>query len=95
MRTEEGVEEDFHYVTPNVVLATGGFDLPNRINVAGEHHSFVIKSLAVMEQLIASRKLSSSSDPVLIVGAGEKFNQFDFFIKIWTIFPLQTKVLTL
>jgi len=70
VRTEEGVEEDFHYVTPNVVLATGGFDLPNRINVAGEHHSFVIKSLAVMEQLIASRKLSSSSDPVLIVGAG-------------------------
>ena len=69
-RNELGGIEDFHYVTPNVVLATGGSDLPNLINVAGEQYPFVIKSLHMMEQLITTKKLSSGSDPILIVGAG-------------------------
>lgn len=69
IRTPEGLE-DFQYVTPNVVLAIGGFDLPNRLNVPGENLPFVINSLKAMEQLISSRQLTANSDPLLIVGAG-------------------------
>lgn len=70
IRTTEGLEEDFCYVTPNVVLAIGGYDLPNQMNVQGEDLPFVVKSLQAMEQLITSQQLTSKSDPVLIVGAG-------------------------
>jgi len=70
VRTSEGLEEDFCYVTPNVVLAIGGYDLPNQMNVQGEDLPFVVKSLQAMEQLITSQQLTSKSDPVLIVGAG-------------------------
>ena len=69
VRTAEGLE-DFQYVTPNVVLAIGGYDLPNRMNVPGESLPFVVKSLQKMEQLITSRQLTSKSEPILIVGAG-------------------------
>lgn len=69
IRTAEGLE-DFQYVTPNVVLAIGGYDLPNRMNVPGESLPFVVKSLQAMEQLISSEQLTSKSEPVLIVGAG-------------------------
>jgi cation diffusion facilitator CzcD-associated flavoprotein CzcO len=62
--------EDFNYVTPNVVLAIGGYDLPNQINVSGENLPFVVKSLSTLEQLITSHQLTAKSDPVLIVGAG-------------------------
>ena len=63
-------QQDFSYVTPNVVLATGGFDLPNKLNVAGESLPFVVKSLHSLEQLISSGRLTRDSRPVLIVGAG-------------------------
>lgn len=69
IRTPDGLE-DFCYVTPNVVLAIGGYDLPNQMNVAGEDLPFVVKSLSAMEQLITSHQLTAKSDPVLIVGAG-------------------------
>ena len=62
--------EHFSYITPNVVMATGGFDLPNSLSVPGENLSFVVKSLKAMEQLISNRRVTSESDPVLIVGAG-------------------------
>ena len=69
IRTAEGLE-DFHYVTSNVVMAIGGYDLPNQINVSGESLPFVIKSLSALEQIITSQQLTAKSDPVLIVGAG-------------------------
>lgn len=69
IRTEAGLE-DFQYVTPNVVMAIGGYDLPNRMNVPGESLPFVVKSLQAMEQLITTQQLTSKSEPVLIVGAG-------------------------
>ena len=67
--TDTGLEH-FSYITANVVMATGGFDLPNTLSVPGENLPFVVKSLQAMEQLISSRRLTSDSDPVLIVGAG-------------------------
>lgn len=69
VRTAEGLE-NFQYVTPNVVLAIGGTDRPNSMNVAGENLPFVIKSLQAMEKLISSQQLNRQSEPVLIVGAG-------------------------
>lgn len=69
IRTADGLE-DFCYVTPNVVLAIGGYDLPNRMNVPGEDLPFVVKSLHAMEQLITTHQLTAKSEPVLIVGAG-------------------------
>lgn len=69
IRTAEGLEY-FQYVTPKVVLAIGGYDLPNRMNVPGESLPLVVKSLQAMEHLITSEQLTSKSEPVLIVGAG-------------------------
>ena len=69
IRTADGLE-DFCYVARNVVLAIGGYDLPNQMNVMGEDLPFVVKSLCAMEQLITSQQLTNKSDPVLIVGAG-------------------------
>lgn len=69
VRSSEGLE-DFSYVTPNVVLAIGGYDLPNRLNVPGENLPFVINSLRAMEQLISSGELAANSDPLVIIGAG-------------------------
>ena len=67
--TETGLEH-FSYITPNVVLATGGFDLANSLNVPGENLPFVVKSLHAMEKLMSSKLLTADSDPVLVVGAG-------------------------
>merc|ERR1711936_435037 len=43
---------------------------PNRLNVAGEELSFVLHSVPELEAVVASGKITSASNPVLVVGAG-------------------------
>ncbi|XP_065570742.1 oxidative stress-induced growth inhibitor 1-like isoform X1 [Artemia franciscana] len=66
----EQTKKSFCYLTPNVVLAVGGNDIPNSLRVSGENSPFVLKSLNTFEQLLDSGELNDKSDPVLIVGAG-------------------------
>merc|ERR1719350_1369591 len=67
--TDEG-QKPFKYLARNVVLATGQADTPNRLEVAGEELPFVLHSVPELETVVASGKITSSSDPVLVVGAG-------------------------
>ena len=68
--TEGEGQKPFKYLARNVVLATGQADTPNRLNVAGEELSFVLHSVPELETVVASGKITSTSDPVLVVGAG-------------------------
>lgn len=61
---------NFSYISPNVVLATGNSDQPNKLNVEGEDLQFVIYSLSDLEELIKKQILSPKSGSLLIVGAG-------------------------
>ena len=67
--TDEG-QKSFKYLTRNVVLATGQADTPNRLEVAGEELPFVLHSVPELEAVVASGKITSASNPVLVVGAG-------------------------
>lgn len=62
--------EEFCFCTPNVVIATGTFDVPNKLNIPGENLSFVQHSLQEVEHVLSSNMNKKSQDPVLIVGAG-------------------------
>ncbi len=63
--------EEFSYLAKNVVLATGSYDRPNRIDLKGEDNTdFVVHSLGELESRISSGQISPSSDPVVVVGAG-------------------------
>jgi len=61
---------DFCFIAPHVVLATGAYDIPNRLGVEGENAYFVSHSLDEFEKALNSSELNSQSDPVLVVGAG-------------------------
>lgn len=62
---------EFCYRAHNVVLATGTFDLPNRLHVVGEHFSYVHHSFSYLETVIESGELMDTScDPLVVVGAG-------------------------
>ncbi|XP_033126071.1 oxidative stress-induced growth inhibitor 1-like [Anneissia japonica] len=65
-----GTEEPFCIFTPNVVLATGTSDDPNRLFVPGEDLNYVSHNLKKLEEAIVNEEIVSNSDPVLIVGAG-------------------------
>lgn len=67
---KQNENQRFRYKTPNVVLATGNSDRPNKLNVPGEKLPFVIHSLNELEHLLSEGKLHPFSDPILIVGAG-------------------------
>ena len=69
---EQGQAEcsEFCYRCNSVVLATGTFDLPNRLHVVGEHFSYVRHSYMELESAIEASELHSASDPVVVVGAG-------------------------
>lgn len=54
----------------NVVLATGTSDAPAHLGVEGESLNFVCHSFGEFEAAISSGRLSKSSEPVLVVGAG-------------------------
>lgn len=64
------VRQPVCYRAPNVVLATGSYDLPNRLRVTGEHLPYVMYSLGELEQHIRQGTINPDSDPVLVVGAG-------------------------
>lgn len=63
-------EEKLSFITPNIVLAMGNSDLPNKLGVPGENFPFVLHSLAQLEDLIRYGTLSASSGTLLVVGAG-------------------------
>ncbi|KAK3085452.1 hypothetical protein FSP39_003576, partial [Pinctada imbricata] len=62
--------ESFCYIAPNVVIATGTSDTPNRLGVPGETLPHCLHSLQELEQTFKNNRLPKSQDPVLIVGAG-------------------------
>lgn len=55
---------------PNVVLATGTYDLPNKLGVPGENMPYVLHSIPELEKRINDDGLYASADPLVIVGAG-------------------------
>ena len=61
---------DFCYLSPHVVLATGAYDIPNKLGVEGENLSFVAHNLGDYEKNLTLSRNSCVSDPVLVVGAG-------------------------
>ncbi|XP_059138549.1 oxidative stress-induced growth inhibitor 2-like [Physella acuta] len=58
---------EFCYVAPHVVLATGAYDIPNRLGVDGENLPCVVHCLGELEQQILN---CTQPDPVVVVGAG-------------------------
>nr|XP_022339041.1 oxidative stress-induced growth inhibitor 2-like [Crassostrea virginica]XP_022339042.1 oxidative stress-induced growth inhibitor 2-like [Crassostrea virginica]XP_022339043.1 oxidative stress-induced growth inhibitor 2-like [Crassostrea virginica] len=62
--------EEFCYCTPNVVIATGTFDVPNKLSITGENLPYVLHSLQEVEHVLSNNKKKKSQDPVVIVGAG-------------------------
>lgn len=61
--------EEFRYTAPNVVLATGAFDVPLSLCVPGENHPYVVHSFHDFERRLEKR-LASSADPVVVIGGG-------------------------
>ena len=57
-------------MTKNVVLATGSYDVPNKLAVRGETLPFVLHSLQDLEKEIASGLIDKDSGPIMIIGAG-------------------------
>ncbi|XP_070575773.1 oxidative stress-induced growth inhibitor 1-like [Ptychodera flava] len=66
----EGQPYDFKIHAKNVVLASGISDLPNKLEVPGENLPFVRYQLNDLEQAIADGEITTSSDPIVVVGAG-------------------------
>ncbi|CAG5130911.1 unnamed protein product, partial [Candidula unifasciata] len=62
--------QEFCYLTPHIVLATGTYDIPNRLNVEGESLSFVVHCLGEFEKQLSQCEASTTADPILVVGAG-------------------------
>ncbi|XP_058603207.1 oxidative stress-induced growth inhibitor 2 isoform X1 [Onychostoma macrolepis] len=61
----------FSLFAENVVLATGASDSPDRLGVEGEDLPYVFHSVRDLGVAVSCHsKLGSSSDPVLVVGAG-------------------------
>lgn len=67
---DNGDEMPFLVQAENLVLATGTSDAPARLVVEGESLPFVCHSFEEFETFISSGRLSRSSEPVLVVGAG-------------------------
>ncbi|XP_064639755.1 oxidative stress-induced growth inhibitor 1-like [Lineus longissimus] len=67
---EEVLVEEFCFRTPNVILATGSYDQPNKLGIPGENLPHVIHSVQDLEGAIRDGLVSPDSDPVVVVGAG-------------------------
>ena len=68
---EVEITRDFCYRAPNVVLATGTFDLPNRlVDVGGTHCPYVMHAFSDLERLLSEGLVGPDSDPVVVIGAG-------------------------
>ncbi|KAG8201182.1 hypothetical protein JTE90_028837 [Oedothorax gibbosus] len=68
--SSEIVTSPFTYISPNIVLATGNSDEPNRLHVEGEDLPFVLYSLTNFEFLLHKKIIKPDSGQLLIVGAG-------------------------
>ncbi|XP_005986797.1 oxidative stress induced growth inhibitor 1 [Latimeria chalumnae] len=66
----EGGPIPFSMYAKNVVLATGTYDKPARLEVEGEDLPFVCHSICEFEAALAQGKIDETLDPILIVGAG-------------------------
>ncbi|CAG2203668.1 Oxidative stress-induced growth inhibitor 2,Oxidative stress-induced growth inhibitor 1 [Mytilus edulis] len=64
------LHEEFCYMAPHVVIATGTFDISNRLNIPGENLSYAVHTLQDFEKCLAERLKYPASDPILIVGSG-------------------------
>ncbi|XP_030226504.1 oxidative stress-induced growth inhibitor 2 isoform X1 [Gadus morhua] len=69
-RLQKDSHVPFCLFAENVVLATGASDFPARLVVEGEELPFVLHSISDLGLAVSQGKLDSTSDPVLIVGAG-------------------------
>ncbi|XP_061676639.1 oxidative stress-induced growth inhibitor 2 isoform X2 [Syngnathoides biaculeatus] len=69
-QVQNNAHAPFCLFAENVVLATGASDSPIRLNVDGEDLPFVFHSVSEMGLAISLHKLDTTSDPILIVGAG-------------------------
>ncbi|XP_077349120.1 oxidative stress-induced growth inhibitor 2 [Lithobates pipiens] len=69
-RAADGSHQPFCLFAETVILATGTFDAPARLEVLGEDLPFVSHSIAEFEDAVGKGRLSGAIDPVLIVGAG-------------------------
>lgn len=67
---DESTREEFCISALSVVIATGTFDIPNKLGVTGENLPFVSHSLHEFESVINKKQLCLNTDPVLVVGAG-------------------------
>jgi len=66
----EIVCEDFCYRAPNVVLATGTHDAPNKLHAPGENFPYVEHSVRDLETLVNSGEVAPNRDPLVVIGAG-------------------------
>lgn len=67
---EQVTRQEFCYISPHVVLATGTYDIPNRLGVDGENLPCVVHCLGEFEKLVSQCEVSSTTDPVLVIGSG-------------------------
>ncbi|KAM4833931.1 oxidative stress-induced growth inhibitor 1 isoform 1-T4 [Thomomys bottae] len=63
-------QQPFSLWAHNVVLATGTFDSPARLDIPGEALPFVHHELSALEAAVRVGAVTPTSDPILIVGAG-------------------------
>uniref|UniRef100_K7FN51 Oxidative stress-induced growth inhibitor 1 n=1 Tax=Pelodiscus sinensis TaxID=13735 RepID=K7FN51_PELSI len=63
-------QQPFSIYAENVVLATGTYDSPTKLKVHGEDLPFVHHKLSALEEAVKNKRISMTSDPILIVGAG-------------------------
>ncbi|XP_068093710.1 oxidative stress-induced growth inhibitor 2 [Hyperolius riggenbachi] len=69
-RASDGSHQPFCLFAETLVLATGTFDAPARLDILGEDLPFVSHSIAEFEEAVGTGRLNGAVDPVLIVGAG-------------------------
>ena len=67
---EDCDREEFCILAPNVVIATGTFDIPNRLKIVGETFPHVKHELQELEKDLEVLTQTTDPNPVLIVGAG-------------------------
>nr|XP_004659636.1 oxidative stress-induced growth inhibitor 1 [Jaculus jaculus] len=70
LTTKNQSRQPFSLWARNVVLATGTLDSPARLGIPGETLPFVHHDLSALEAALRMGTVNSTSDPVLIVGAG-------------------------
>ena len=78
---------------------SGQTDLPNKLGVPGEDLPFVLHNLQELEKMVETGRLTTNSDPVMIIGAGLSAadaiisTQVSFFIhkKHFSTFPFSSE----